>query len=152
VDQLWAEAVVRWKAGERLYLGHEMETEARKRQEAHNELAADDRVGLIDAYIRTLLPDTWGNLTKEQRAAWYQTGSRLGHDDMGLMHRRETVCALEVLVECLGMKTDDKTRYKTKEINQILRDMPGLEYIGRTREPVYGLQRRFKIIYDEDIQ
>ena len=152
VDQLWAEAVVRWKAGERLYLGHEMETEARKRQEAHNELAADDRVGLIDAYIRTPLPDTWGNLTKEQRAAWYQTGSRLGHDDAGLMHRRETVCALEVLVECLGMKTDDKTRYKTKEINQILRDMPGLEYIGRTREPVYGLQRRFKIIYDEDIQ
>lgn len=151
VDQLWAEAVVRWKAGEDLFLDHEMELQARERQEIHNELAEDDRVGLIDAYIHTPLPDTWDNLTKEQRATWYQTGSRLGHDDDGPMHKRETVCALEILVECLGMKSDDKTRYKTKEINQILRDMPGLEYIGRTREPVYGLQRRFRILYDDDI-
>ena len=146
VDQLWAEAKARWKAGEKLYLNHEMELKARERQEVHNELAEDDRIGLIDAYIHTPLPDTWDNLTKEQRAAWYQTGSRLSHDDEGPMHKRETVCALEILVECLGMKSDDKTRYKTKEINQILRDMPGLEYIGRTYEPVYGRQRRYRIL------
>ena len=146
VDQLWAEAKARWKAGEKLYLNHEMELKARERQEVHNELAEDDRIGLIDAYIHTPLPDTWDNLTKEQRAAWYQTGSRLSHDDEGPMHKRDTVCALEILVECLGMKSDDKTRYKTKEINQILRDMDGVEYIGRTYEPVYGRQRRYRIL------
>lgn len=146
VDQLWAEAVVRWKAGEDLFLDHEMELQARERQEVHNELAEDDRVGLIDAYIHTPLPDTWDSLTKEQRATWYQTGSRLGHDNDGPMHKRETVCALEILIECLGMKSDDKTRYKTKEINQILRDMDCVEYIGRTYEPVYGRQRRYRIL------
>jgi hypothetical protein len=62
------------------------------------------------------------------------------------MHKRETVCALEILIECLGMKSDDKTRYKTKEINQILRDMDCVEYIGRTYEPVYGRQRRYRIL------
>jgi predicted P-loop ATPase len=151
VDQVWAEAVVRWKAGERLFIPREMEQLARERQEAHNELAADERVGLIDAYIHTLLPETWDNLTREQRATWYQTGSQLGHDDMP-MHRRETVCTLEVMVECLGMKADDKTRYKTKEINQILRSMDCLEYEGRSYDPVYGRQRRYRILYDEDIE
>ena len=152
-DQIWAEAVVRWKAGEELFLPRELEQKARERQEAHNELSADDRVGLIDAYLHTPIPDTWDGFTREQRAAWYQTSSQIGQEDGAQqMHRRETVCALEVLVECLGMKTDDKTRYKTKEINQILRDMDCVKYIGRTREPVYGLQRRFKILYDEDVQ
>jgi len=149
VDQIWAEAVARWKEGETLYLSHEMETEARERQEAHNELAADDRIGLIDAYIHTPVPDTWDGLTKEQRATWYQTGSRLAHDDSGPMRLRETVCAVEILVECFGMKVDDKIRYKTKEINQILRDMPGLEPDGRSYDPVYGRQRRYRIIRDE---
>ena len=125
------------------------------RREAHGdnllELAADERVGLIDAYIHTLLPETWDNLTREQRATWYQTGSQLGHDDMP-MHRRETVCTLEVMVECLGMKADDKTRYKTKEINQILRSMDCLEYEGRSYDPVYGRQRRYRIMYDEDVE
>ena len=145
VDQIWAEAVVRWKAGERLYLSHEMEAEARERQESHNELAADERIGLIDAYLHTPIPDTWDSLTREQRAAWYQTASQLGHDEEP-RRRRETVCTLEVLVECLGMRADDKTRYKTKEINQILRDLPCLEYVGRSYDPVYGRQRRYRIL------
>ena len=152
VDQLWAEAVHRWKEGESLFLDKEMEPLARERQEGHNELASDERVGLIDAYIHTPLPDTWESLTKEQRATWFQTGSQMHRDDGETFHRRETVCTLEVLVECLGMKTDDKTRYKTKEINQILRSLDCLEYDGRTRDKVYGLQRRYRILYDDDIE
>lgn len=151
VDQIWAEAVMRWKAGEHLYLPKELEQLARERQEGHNELVADERIGLIDAFIHTPLPDTWDSLTREQRANWFQTGSQMGHDDMP-MHRRETVCTLEVLVECLGMKTDDKTRYKTKEINQILRSISCLRYEGRSYDPVYGRQRRFRILDDDDIE
>ena len=142
-DQIWAEAVVRWKAGEDLFLNHEMEAEARRDQDEHNELAADEREGLIDAYIRTPVPDTWESYTMEQRVNWFRTASRMDPDGEPRI-RRKTVCAMEVLVECLGAKADGKTRYNTKEINQILRNL-GLTDTVRTRDNVYGLQRRYII-------
>ena len=152
VDQIWAEAVVRWKAGESLFLSDELAAEARERQELHNELASDERVGLIDAFIHTPVPDTWDSLTKEQRANWFQTGSQLKHDELETYHRRETICTVEVLVECLGQRTDEKTRYRTKEINQILRSLSCLEYAGRSYDKVYGRQHRYRIIYDDNIE
>ena len=51
VDQIWAEAVVRFQEGETLYLSHELETKSRELQTAHNELAAADRAGTIEAFI-----------------------------------------------------------------------------------------------------
>ena len=78
----------------------------------------------------------------EQRAAWFKTASRMDPDGEPRVMRK-TICAMEVLVECFGIKADGKTRYNTKEINQILRDMDCVEYIGRTYEPVYGRQRRY---------
>ena len=150
VDQIWAEAVVRWKEGERLFLDRDMAEEARARQESHNEVAADDRVGLIDAFIHTPIPDTWDSYSAEQRMTWYRTASAMDPDGAPRV-RRKTVCAAEVLAECFGIRLDEKTRYKTKEINQILRNL-GLEETGRGYDKVYGRQRRYRIIYDEDIQ
>jgi predicted P-loop ATPase len=149
VDQIWAEAVVRWKEGERLFLNHAMAKEAAERQEEHNEIASDDRVGLIDAFIHTPIPDTWSSYSMEQRMNWFRTASAMDPDGQPRM-RRLTVCAVEVLVECFGTRLDEKTRYKTKEINQILRNMPGLENAGRTRDGVYGLQRRYRIVEDPE--
>ena len=143
VDQIWAEAVVRWKEHERLFLDRDMAEEARARQEEHNEIAADDRAGLIDAFIHTPVPDTWESYTMEQRAAWFKTASRMDPDGEPRVMRK-TICAMEVLVECFGIKADGKTRYNTKEINQILRNL-GLEEAARTRDSVYGLQRRYLI-------
>lgn len=149
VDQIWAEAVTRWKEGESLYLNREMAEKARERQEEHNEVSADERIGLIDAYIHKEIPMTWESMTARQRADWFRTTAELeGEQRM----RRRTVCAVEVLVECFGQQLDEKTRYRTKEINQILRGMDCLEPSDRTRDNVYGLQRRFKIIYDDEVE
>jgi predicted P-loop ATPase len=148
VDQIWAEAVVRWKAGEELFLSHELEAEARLRQEDHNEVTADERAGLIEAFIRKDLPQTWGSMTMEQRQAWFKTNSEILSEEPRI--KRRTICAVEVLVECFGQKLDEKTRYRTKEINQILRKMDGLEYAGRSRDSVYGRQHRFTILEDPE--
>ena len=149
VDQLWAEAVSRWKAGESLYLDRAMADEARRRQEEHNEVSADERIGLIDAYIHKEIPMTWGSMTARQRADWFKTAADLEGEPR---QRRHTVCAVEVLVECFGQQLDEKTRYRTKEINQILRGMDCLKEAKRERDNVYGLQRRFEIIYDDEIE
>lgn len=148
VDQIWAEAVVRWKAGEELFLSAEQEAEARLRQAEHNEIAEDERAGMIEAFVHKEVPLAWDSLTKEQRRAWFQSSSEMASEEPRM--RRETICAVEVLVECLGEKTDEKTRYRTKEINQILRRLDCLEYAGRSRDNVYGLQHRYRILYDPE--
>ena len=148
VDQIWAEAVTRFREGEKLFLPREMEAEARERQEMHNELAGDERRGMIEAFIRTPVPVTWELMTAVQRRDWFKIAS--GSEGGEPRKRRETVSAVEVLVECFGQQLDEKTRYKTKDINQILREMDCLEYVGRSYDPVYGRQRRFKVLEDPE--
>ena len=148
MDQLWAEAVVRFREGESLFLPNDMELEARRRQELHNELAGDERRGMIEAFVRKSIPVTWDSLTMAQRRDWFRLSAGLASDEP--QKRRETICAVEVLVECFGQQLDEKTRYKTKDINQIMRELDCLEYAGRSRDSVYGLQRRFRILSDPE--
>ena len=143
VDQIWAEAVVRFQEGEPLYLSHELETKSRELQTAHNELAADDRAGMIEAFIRKELPTTWESMTMKQRQDWFRLSSETESSEPRM--KRETICAVEVLVELFGQQLDEKTRYRTKDINQIMRELPDLEYIGRGYDKAYGRQHRFKI-------
>ena len=146
VDQLWAEAVQRYKDHEPLYLNHALTAEARRLQEEFNEVAADDRAGMIEAFIQKGIPTTWESMTMRQRQDWFRVSSEAESTEPRM--RRETICAVEVLVELFGQQLDERTRYRTKEINQIMREMPGLEPIGRSYDKVYGRQRRFKIIDD----
>lgn len=145
-DQIWAEALVRYKAGEDLFLDHRLEEVARQLQAAHNELARDERRGIIEAFIRKPVPETWESMTMDQRRAWIRDLSSLQSEEPRVY--RKSICAVEVLVECFGEKLDQKTRYRTKEINQILREMEGLEPGQTSRDPVYGLQRRYDIKMD----
>jgi hypothetical protein len=58
---------------------------------------------------------------------------------------RRTITAVEVLAECFGERIDERTRYRTKEINQILRGFGWLRDVGRRRDAVYGQQRTYEI-------
>ena len=142
VDQIWAEAVALYRAGEPLFLPAELESQAREQQACHNEITADDRAGMIDAFIRTPLPSNWYNLSKVQRSAFFENGVETIEGDA---IRRRFICSAEILVECLHKR--DITRYDSKEINQILANMEGLEYRGaiKTSDTVYGSQRRYMI-------
>ena len=145
-DQIWAEALHYFGQGEELRLSDELERQAKALQELHNELARDERRGVIEAFIRKPVPVTWESLTMDQRRAWIRDLSSLQSEEPRVY--RKSSCAVEVLVECFGEKLDQKTRYRTKEINQILREMEGLEPGQTSRDPVYGLQRRYDIKMD----
>ena len=144
-DQIWAEAVQRFREGERLYLPRELEKAAQERQEAHNEVAADERTGIIEAFIRREIPENWDQLGAKQRRDFFQYGN--GGDVTALMETRprETITAVEVLAECFGQPIDERTRYRTKEINQILRGFAWLRPVGLKYDRVYGRQRTFAI-------
>lgn len=138
VDQLWAEAVVRWRSGESLYLSGELEELAQQRQEAHRETSTKE--GLIMDFLELPVPKHWSNWTLEQRQV-FLSGNFKG--DVELVPR-ERVCALEIWCELLGGKKGDMRRADTQEINGILDSLPG--WI-RTRNSVRfgycGAQRGF---------
>lgn len=145
-DQLWAEAVQRFREGERLYLPRELEREAQKRQEDHNEVAADERAGIIEAFIRKEIPENWEQLSAKQRQDYFRFGNSGDISALIPLQRRATITAVEVLAECFGQPIDERTRYRTKEINQILRSFGWLRDVGRKRDNVYGQQRTYEII------
>ncbi len=145
-EQIWAEAVKRYREGERLYLPRELEKAAQQRQEEHNEVAADERVGVIEAFIRKEIPENWEDLSAQQRRDYFRFGN--GGDVSALMElrSRKAITAVEVLSECFGQPIDERTRYRTKEINQILRGFKWLKEIGLKYTKVYGRQRTYEIM------
>ena len=147
-DQLWAEAVHRFREGERLYLPRELEKMAQMRQEEHNEVAADERKGIIEAFIRKEIPENWEQLSARQRQEYFKFGDNGEITALMEKTRRKTITAVEVLAECFGQPIDERTRYRTKEINQILRSFGWLKEIGRVYDKVYGRQRTYEIRED----
>lgn len=140
-DQVWAEAVHRYDTGEDLFLAPEFEKEARQTQVDYNELASDERVGIIQRFLDIKLPLDWETRSIDLRRAYFRDIDPLSAE--GIMERT-SVSAVEILVECFGEKIDDKVRYKTRDINAIMNSMPEWEFSGKERLSVYGQQRVYK--------
>jgi predicted P-loop ATPase len=136
VDQIWAEAMEIVKQGEALYLSAEVEEMARQEQAAHSE--TDERTGLIQKYLDTLLPANWEGLDFYERKAFIEqegTGSI----------KRIHVCVAEVWCECLGKPKEEMTRYNTREINDIMKALPDWKARLSTKDfKLYGKQRYFE--------
>lgn len=138
-DQLWAEAVALWKAGEPLYLAPELEAAAREAQEDHREVSP--REGIIRDFVERKIPERWSTWNRVQRQAYWNGGIK---GDAKLVDR-ERVCALEVWVEALDGDVKNMKYLDAKEINSVINEMPGWE---RAKNPVrlgpeYGKQRGF---------
>jgi len=141
IDQIWAEAVALFRGGERLFLSAEMEKEALSRQKEHSVI--DERTGVVQEFLDTLLPEDWESRDiYTRRIFWSSRGEELG--EVGTVDRTR-VCVAEIWCELFGQKQSDMTRYNTKDIHNIMRNMPGWEPQKSTsRIPVYGSQRVYK--------
>lgn len=143
VDQIWAEAVQIWKAGEPLYLTGVAEQMAAERQKSHAEV--DERYGLIEDYLNRPLPKDWDLIDLAGRQMFLQSG------DMGEIPR-ETVCVAEIWTECLGKNKEDMDRYKTREINDIMRRMEGWQLSGSTKNfRLYGKQKYYYRTHEDEL-
>lgn len=139
IDQVWAEAMFLYNAGEELRLPPEIEEEAYKQQEAHEE--ADDIKGLIEEYLETLLPANWDEKTMPQRVAYFNY-----HDEFsepGTV-KRERVCVAEIWCECLKKPKGDMNKNSTKNIYEIMQNMSGWRmHENKIRFREYGVQKVF---------
>jgi len=134
IGQLWAEAMEMWNAGEPLYMVGEADALAKKAQREHSEV--DERKGLIESYLSIRLPDNWEFLDIQERRFYLEAPSHKGTNE------RDYVCVAEVWCECLGKEKENMDRYKTKEINDILRGIEEWEEQKSTKNfRLYGKQR-----------
>jgi len=148
VDQLWAEAVVRWKAGEVLWLNDaEVAAMAVAAQESHT--AVDEWVYDIQTYLDTLLPEDWDDLDKLQRRAyfdWESSGSvgDLGKREEGTV-KRTRVSGAEILWECFGLTSGRGNNNNSRRVSNIMNTMPGWGRIktgaknNAYRDKLYGI-------------
>jgi predicted P-loop ATPase len=137
IDQLWAEAVYLYKNGEPLYLSRDAEALAETEQKKHHE--ADERKGIVDGYLDILLPEKWENMDiYERRNFLADPLSRKGTVE------RDYVCIAEIWCECLGKDKNDMDRYKTRDINEMMKGLDNWEQSKSTKNfKIYGKQKYY---------
>ena len=145
IDQIWAEAVFRWRMGESIYLSGAMWAEAQKQQEAHRE--RNVREGMILDFLEKPVPADWQTWSLDRRQQFWN-GNIQNAESLCLV-QRDRVCALEIWCELLhGFKKDMK-QTDTREINSILEASPDWEP-RRLKFGYCGPQRGFVRIKNDD--
>ena len=142
INQLWAEAKMRWQTGEKLYLTGALDAEAKIKQEEHRE--ASVREGLIMEFAERQVPADWAKWSLDRRrdfwagAAHTQEGATLELVD------RDRITAIEVWCELFNGSIRDMKPADTREINGVLSMMKGWKRNGNPlRFGPYNLQRGF---------
>lgn len=139
VDQIWAETVTRFYAGEQWYLTDEVEAMAREMQEKHTEM--NGKQGLVENFLETLLPDDWDERDLEGRLMFLSGG--FGEKDTGT-EKRTKVCAIEIWQELFHGDPKSFTPLQAREINNMLRRVQGWEACSSAHcGKLYGRQRCF---------
>lgn len=100
---------------------------------------------IASTYGDVLLPSDWDNRSRGSRQGWFLESDEIRAK--GTIRRRY-VSAVEVWAECLGKAPESFPRQDKREINAILRQLPGWEEEpGRQRCGPYGKQIRFSCRY-----
>jgi putative DNA primase/helicase len=139
-DQVWAEALAKYRAGEKPFLEVAMEEKAQGAQ--LEVLESDDQEDLVREYLEKLLPANWGELGLYARRDFLR-GDGFSDGFVGEM-RREQVCTLEIWCELFGKGAAVLRKIDSYEINAILRKIEGWKLSDNmVRFPLYGRQRVF---------
>lgn len=139
IDQLWAEAVMRWQLGEPLYLSGAIEDDAKAKQEEHRE--ASSREGIVREFMARPVPDDWSKWPLDKRRMFW---GGCVHGDIKLVPR-DRICALEVWCEVFNGQIKEMKSADTRELNAIMGATPGWKRTpGASRFGPYGVQRGFE--------
>lgn len=137
-DQIWAEAVLRWRLGETLYLSKEMEEEADKRRANHTD--RDPLQGQIEEFLDKPIPVDWDKWSLNRRLLFWSNGIV----DVTKLTSRSKVCAAEIWQECLGAK-HLISKADSNRIFAILSNIEGWEKVSTARfGGGHGRQKGFK--------
>jgi hypothetical protein len=123
IDQLWAEAVTLYKAGESVFLDVDIEMKATEIQSDHTEL--DERTFLVQEFLDKPVPTNWYDLSLYEKRSFLQGDPDPLRPEAVL--RRNKITVLEIWTELFGNKQSDLERWRAKEIHHLVRAIKGWE-------------------------
>ena len=139
-DQVWAEAVALWRAGESLELDGALADAATQLQE--DAQSGDPWRGMIAEWLEQKVPDDWSTWDLDRRRMFWNSGELPGE---GLtLVPRETVCVAEVWCEMMRKDRNDLDTLKSRRIGGILRALGEWKPVGVRVTTAYGGQKTFK--------
>ena len=140
IQQIWAEALVYVKRGEKLYLDADMETLAKTEQ--REAMESDEREGLVRMYLDTLLPADWDSMDTFERRN-FLNGSEFGEQQRTGTVKRTSVSNMEIWCECFGKERANLRRADSNELTSILSRLGWKRADNKVRIPLYGPQYVF---------
>ena len=138
--QIWAEALVYVRQGEKLYLSPEMDALAKDEQ--REAMESDEREGLVREYLDTLLPERWAEMDLFERRN-FLTGSDFGGLQEKGTVKRTNVSNMEIWCECFGKERANLRRTDSNELTGILARLGWKRAESKVRIPLYGPQYVF---------
>lgn len=141
VSQIWAESIYLYAQGERLYLeGKDAKVAEEKQRQA---METDERQGLVEDYLYTLLPDNWDSLSLFERKN-FLSGDDFGGAKIGTVERTQ-VSNAEIWCECFGNSLSTIKVSDSYAIAAIMMKIEGWEKSGKRKKiPLYGQQRMYE--------
>jgi len=138
VRQIWAEALIYAKAGEKLYLPANLEADACAEQLEAMEV--DDREGFVREYLDTPLPENWDELDISSRLEYLEKSLFAEHLEGTV--KRTGVSNVEIWVECFRKGRHDIKRQDSYDISAIMTKIGGWAISSKKmRTKLYGPQQ-----------
>jgi predicted P-loop ATPase len=146
VEQIWAETLVLYDKGEKLYLeGDDVHLATSEQDDA---MESDEREGLVRTYLDTLLPEDWDTMSAYERRN-FLNGSEFGGESHVGTVERNLVCNMEIWCECFGKEAAAMKPADSYAIAGIMKKIGDWnKYTGNkngtSNFPIYGKQRCYE--------
>jgi predicted P-loop ATPase len=142
-DQIWAEAKAIWQGGEKLYLEGELIGAAEAAQK--DAMEADERQGMVEMYLDTLLPEDWEERDIYERRNFFSDAL----SPRGAL-RRDVVSNAEIWNECLGKNLSELKPADSYSLAALMAKVDGWARTSeRLRIGIYGQQRVYRRVVTE---
>lgn len=130
-DQIWAEAVVRYREGEKLYLDDEMEAIANQIQAEYR--PEDPLREVVEEWLERPVPADWEQRDADSRRRYLTEVSLYAGD----YTQRQRVSIAEIYVECLGGRLTALDYFTSRRLGSVMRSIPGWEWVRSARDKAY---------------
>ena len=138
VLQMWAEAKYLYGQGEPLYLNMEESSEALSEQ--IDAMETDERQGIVEEYLNTLLPENWSSMDMYERRNFFTDNIAV----KGTVPRK-TVSNAEIWSECFRRNLSDLKPSDSYAIAALMTKVDGWQRTDKIRKlAIYGRQRVYE--------
>jgi Predicted P-loop ATPase and inactivated derivatives len=141
VSQIWAETLYLYNQGENLYLeGKDLIIAEEQQKQA---METDERQGLVEDYLNTLLPENWESMSLFERKN-FLSGDDFGGTKIGTVERSQVGNA-EIWCECFGNNLSAIKSADSYAIAAIMIKIDGWEKSSKRKKvSLYGQQRMYE--------